>query len=71
MTVTAAFGGWGCNRMSKVIRVPDELVAEVEAMLVARRVGTGGRRWRVKPMASPVTESVTEGFESPATPEGE
>lgn len=57
--------------MSKVIRVPDDLVAEVEAMLVARRVGTGGRGRRVKPMASPVTESVTEGFESPATPEGE
>ena len=54
--------------MSKVIRVPDDLVAEVEAMLVARRVGTGGRGRRVKDVVpSPVTDSVTEGFESPAT----
>ena len=56
--------------MSKVIRIPDDLVSEVEAMLVARRVGTGGRGRRVKDaVPSPVIESVTEGFESPATPE--
>ena len=57
--------------MSRVMRIPDELVDQVQALLVARRVGTGGSRRRVKPEASPVTEAVTEGFESPATPEDE